>query len=156
MNTPPPHIHIVQSRTQVCSEDEVTQLVHTFYAAARDDAMLGPVFAAEVKDWDAHLATLVDFWSGLLRGTMRYHGKPLAQNARMEHLTPCLFRRWLTLFFATTESMGNAALQEKADTIALNIAERLWKSFAESHARNDIPQQTASLTTPEKTVASAS
>jgi len=52
--------------------------------------------------------------------------------------------------------MGNAALQEKADTIALNIAERLWKSFAESHASKCSPQQTASLTTPEKTVASGS
>lgn len=131
---PPPHIHIIKSRPDVCSEDEVRHLVHTFYAAAREDAMLGPVFAAEVEDWDAHLATLVDFWSGLLRGTMRYHGKPLAQHAQMTNLTPCMFRRWLILFFATTESMGNAALQEKADTIALNIAERLWKSFAESHA----------------------
>ena len=156
MNTPPPHIHIVKSRAEVCSEDEVRQLVQTFYAAAREDAMLGPVFAAEVENWDAHLATLVDFWSGLLRGTMRYHGKPLAQHAQMANLTPCLFRRWLTLFFATTESMGNAALQEKADTIALNIAERLWKSFAESHASKCSPQQTASLTTPEKTVASGS
>ena len=134
-NTAPlPHTRFAKYRAEVCSEDEVKHLVHTFYAAARDDAMLGPIFAAEVKDWDAHLATLVDFWSGLLRGTMRYHGKPLAQHAKMEHLTPCMFRRWLTLFFATTESMGNPALQEKADTIALNIAERLWKSFAESHA----------------------
>src|SRR5450830_718810 len=103
-NTAPlPHTRFAPYREEVCSEDDVKHLVHTFYAAARDDAMLGPIFAAEVKDWDAHLATLVDFWSGLLRGTMRYHGKPLAQ-------------------------------QEKADTIALNIAERLWKSFAESHA----------------------
>ena len=118
---PPPHIHIIKSRPDVCSEDEVRHLVHTFYAAAREDAMLGPVFAAEVEDWDAHLATLVDFWSGLLRGTMRYHGKPLAQHAQMTNLTPCMFRRWLTLFFATTESMGNPALQEKADAIALRI-----------------------------------
>ncbi|MBB5367061.1 MULTISPECIES: hypothetical protein [unclassified Janthinobacterium] len=44
-----------------------------------------------------------------------------------------MFRRWLTLFFATTEGMGNLALQEKADAIALRIAERLWKSFAERH-----------------------
>ena len=136
---PPPHVHILKSRTEICSEEEVTRLVHTFYAAAREDAMLGPVFGREVKNWDEHLATLVDFWSGLLRGTMRYHGKPLAQHAQMENLTPCMFRRWLTLFFATTESMGNPALQEKADAIALRIAERLWKSFAESH----MPQQPA-------------
>ena len=134
-NTAPlPHTRFAPYREEVCSEDEVKHLVHTFYAAARDDAMLGPIFAAEVKDWDLHLSTLVDFWSGLLRGTMRYHGKPLAQHAQMENLTPCMFRRWLTLFFATTESMGNPALQEKADTIALNIAERLWKSFAENHS----------------------
>ena len=134
-NTAPlPHTRFAPYREEVCSEDDVKHLVHTFYAAARDDAMLGPIFAAEVKDWDAHLTTLIDFWSGLLRGTMRYHGKPLAQHAQMTNLTPCMFRRWLTLFFATTESMGNPALQEKADAIALNIAERLWKSFAESHA----------------------
>lgn len=136
--SPLPHSDIHETRLDVCTEDEVIQLVHTFYAAARDDAMLGPVFAAEVKDWDAHLATLVDFWSGLLRGTMRYHGKPLAQHARMDNLTPCLFRRWLTLFFATTESMGNLALQEKADAIALRIAERLWKSFAERHMQTPL------------------
>ncbi|MBG6221126.1 MULTISPECIES: group III truncated hemoglobin [unclassified Janthinobacterium] len=131
--SPLPHTHLAIDRVEVCSEDDVKHLVHTFYAAVRDDAMLGPIFAAEVKDWNVHLATLVDFWSGLLRGTMRYHGKPLAQHAQMKNLTPCMFRRWLTLFFATTESMGQPALQEKADTIALNIAERLWKSFAESH-----------------------
>ena len=92
-NTAPlPHTRFAPYREEVCSEDEVKHLVHTFYAAARDDAMLGPVFAAEVKDWDAHLATLVDFWSGLLRGTMRYHSKPLAQHAQMENLTPCMFR----------------------------------------------------------------
>ena len=136
---PPPHVHILQSRTEICTEEEVARLVHTFYAAAREDAMLGPVFGREVQNWDEHLATLVDFWSGLLRGTMRYHGKPLAQHAQMENLTPCMFRRWLTLFFATTESMGNPALQEKADAIALRIAERLWKSFAESH----LPQHSA-------------
>ena len=136
--SPLPHSDIHETRLDVCTEDEVIQLVHTFYAAARDDAMLGPIFAAEVKDWEAHLATLVDFWSGLLRGTMRYHGKPLAQHARMDNLTPCLFRRWLTLFFATTESMGNLALQEKADAIALRIAERLWKSFAERHMQSSL------------------
>jgi hemoglobin len=113
----------------------------------RPRATHGPgFFAAEVKNWDAHLATLVDFWSGCAAPCATTAS--LAQHAQMENLTPCLFRRWLTLFFATTESMGNAALQEKADTIALNIANGYGKAL-KTMRRTWLAKRQSSTTPPE-------
>jgi hemoglobin len=42
--------------------------VARFYADARQDALLGPVFAAAVQDWPHHLAALTGFWAAQLRG----------------------------------------------------------------------------------------
>ena len=61
----------------LCTEEEVSRLVHGFYASVRKDAVLGPVFEEHVRDWDRHLPTMVDFWSGALRGTARFRGAPL-------------------------------------------------------------------------------
>lgn len=50
----------------LCTEEEVQHLVHTFYASVREHGQLGPIFEAHVRDWNRHLATMVDFWSGAL------------------------------------------------------------------------------------------
>ncbi|HMA06231.1 MAG TPA: group III truncated hemoglobin [Ramlibacter sp.] len=65
----------------LCSEEEVSELVHTFYGHVRDDAVLGPIFGRHVKDWDTHLARMVDFWSSALRGTARFRGTPMRERA---------------------------------------------------------------------------
>jgi len=59
-------------------EAAITRLVHAFYARARTDWLLGPVFEATVHDWPAHLDTLVRFWSSVLLRTARYRGNPMA------------------------------------------------------------------------------
>ncbi|MHB1198979.1 MAG: group III truncated hemoglobin [Polaromonas sp.] len=65
----------------LCTEEEVSQLVHTFYDNVRNDAVLGPIFERNVKDWSAHLPKMVDFWSLALRGTARFHGTPMPKHA---------------------------------------------------------------------------
>ena len=42
----------------LCTEQEVTRLVHDFYARVREEERLGPVFEAHVRDWPEHLAQL--------------------------------------------------------------------------------------------------
>lgn len=44
-------------------EDVLRWLVHSFYARVRADAVLGPVFASRISNWDAHLERMVTFWS---------------------------------------------------------------------------------------------
>lgn len=113
----------------ICTEDEVTRLVHTFYARVRRDDVLGPIFEAHVDDWPHHLAKLVDFWSAILRGTGRYRGTPMPKHAALPGLEPAMFQRWLALFTQTTGEIGNAAMKARADAMAGRIAQSLWYGY---------------------------
>lgn len=113
----------------LCSEDQVTRLVHDFYARVRDEPRLAPVFAARVDDWDAHLAQLVDFWSAMLRGTRRFSGAPMPKHMAMDELDRDLFDRWLALFRQTTAECGNPPMQRLADDVAARIADTFWRRF---------------------------
>ena len=117
----------------LCTEQEISQLVHSFYTEVRGDEMLGPIFGEHVKNWDRHLATMVDFWSSALRGTARFRGTPMPKHVALPGLTADLFRRWLTLFRRTTETLPNAALRERANDLAGRIAQSLWYGYQLSH-----------------------
>ena len=114
---------------ELCTEEEVTRLVHGFYARVRQDEVLGPVFAQHVRDWDRHLPTMVDFWSGALRGTARFRGAPMPKHAALPGLTVALFQRWLALFRQTTATLGNAPMAERANDLAERIADSLWYGY---------------------------
>jgi hemoglobin len=123
----------------LCTEEEISQLVHTFYTEVRSDELLGPIFGDHVKNWDKHLATMVDFWSSALRGTARFRGSPMPKHAALPGLTADLFRRWLAVFRRTTQAMPNVALRERANHLALRIAQSLWYGYQLSH-QNDMPR----------------
>ena len=121
---------------ETCTEDEVRHLVHTFYANIRRDETLGPIFATHISDWDHHLGKMVDFWSAILRGTARYHGTPMPKHAVLPDLSGELFQRWLRLFRATTATLGNPAMSQRADEMAQRIAQSLWFGY-QLHRRPD-------------------
>ena len=121
------------------AEEEIEQLVHTFYAKARKDPSLGPIFEAHVIDWDAHFIQMTNFWSAQLRGTNRFRGAPMPKHMVLPELTATLFKRWLDLFRQTTRELGNTGLQQHADTIALFIANRLWHGYQLSHFPDQQP-----------------
>lgn len=113
----------------LCSEQEVTRLVHDFYARVRAEPRLAPIFAARVEHWEAHLAQLVDFWSAMLRGTRRFSGAPMPKHMAMDELDRDLFDRWLLLFRQTTAESGNPPMQRLADDVAARIADTFWRRF---------------------------
>lgn len=113
------------------SEDDIVTLVHRFYGAVRQDAVLGPIFERHIEDWDAHLSLLVDFWSALLRGTRRFKGSPVTRHQALPGLSAALFERWLALFEQTTLGMQHPALKSEADAQARLIAQRLWQRYQE-------------------------
>ncbi|ASV84147.1 bacterial-like globin family protein [Ochrobactrum quorumnocens] len=75
-------------------------VVNHFYALVREDDVLGPVFRRAVADdlWQAHLDTIVDFWSSMLLGSGRYKGRPMPKHLALSEITDAHFRRWLALF----------------------------------------------------------
>jgi len=127
------------ANAELCTEAEVQHLVHAFYAKVRADELLAPVFDAHVVNWEQHLSQLVDFWSSALRGTARFRGNPLAKHAALPELTIELFHRWLSLFRETTQSLGNTALQMRADELAHRIAGSLWYGYQAKHGSERAP-----------------
>jgi hemoglobin len=122
----------------LCTEEEVSQLVHAFYRDVRGDAQLGPIFERHVKDWDVHLARMVDFWSSALRGTARFRGTPMPKHTALPGLSAELFRHWLALFRQTTDTLPNAALRERANDLAGRIADSLWYGYQLSREANTL------------------
>lgn len=115
------------------TEEEVANLVHTFYAKARKDPGLGPIFEEHVIDWDAHFVQMTNFWSAQLRGTSRFRGAPMPKHIALPELSAPLFEKWLQLFKETTHELGNPGLQQHADAIASFIATRLWQGYQMSN-----------------------
>lgn len=113
----------------LCTEEEIVQLVYGFYDAVRRDAVLGPIFNQHVKNWDTHLPTMVDFWSSALRGTARFRGAPMPKHAALPDLRVELFQHWLALFRETTAALPNTALADKANDLAKRIAQSLWYGY---------------------------
>ena len=99
------------------------RLVRAFYAAAREDAVLGPLFA-RVHDWEAHIAKITTFWSSVALLTGQYHGQPLAAHLPLALSKPH-FERWLILFEETARDVctpdGAEYLMEKAHRIARSL-----------------------------------
>jgi hemoglobin len=126
--------------TELCREDEIATMVHRFYDSVRRDPALGPVFDAHVADWDHHLAKMCDFWSSVLLGTARYRGTPMPKHVRLPDLTPALFRRWLELFHATTQTLGNDGLEAQADLFAERIAQSLWFGYQLANVPGELPE----------------
>ncbi|HWI83997.1 group III truncated hemoglobin [Ramlibacter sp.] len=124
----------------LCTEEEVAFLVHDFYARVRADDALGPIFERHVHDWTRHLATMVDFWSGALRGTARFRGTPMPKHVALPGLSAALFQRWLALFGATTATLPNAALAERANDLAARVAESLWYGYQMSRQADPLPE----------------
>ncbi|MFO7580229.1 group III truncated hemoglobin [Nitrosomonas halophila] len=125
--------HIPEPNPNLYTEEEVSKLVHDFYAKARKDPSLGPIFEAHVIDWDAHFVQMTNFWSAQLRGTSRFRGAPMPKHIALPELNAALFNRWLQLFRETTLELSNPTLKQHADAVAAFIAERLWMGYQMSH-----------------------
>lgn len=122
----------------LCTEEEVQQLVHRFYAKVRVDPVLGPVFERHVANWDEHLPRMVDFWSSALRGTARFRGAPMPKHAALPGLSADLFRRWLHLFEQTCAALPNAPMGERATDLAARVADSLWYGYQMAHGRGEL------------------
>jgi hemoglobin len=88
-------------------EEMVAAVVSAFYARARRDEVIGPVFERVIPAdrWPEHIQTITDFWSSMLLGTRRYVGRPMPKHLAIAELNDAHFQRWLTLFRATAEEL---------------------------------------------------
>ena len=89
------------------TEELIRAVVEAFYAQARRDPVIGPVFNRVIPNeaWPHHLDTITDFWSSMLLGTGRYGGRPMPKHMAIPELSDAHFMRWLRLFRETVDAL---------------------------------------------------
>jgi hemoglobin len=104
------------------NEEDITNLVHAFYAKVEEDERLGHIFneVADV-DWDEHLPKMVDFWSKMLFRTERYKGRPFREHLPLP-IEKDDFGRWVGLFIKTVDEHFEGNRADYAKELAVNIA----------------------------------
>lgn len=121
------------------SDDQIEDLVATFYARIRKDAELGPVFERVIgADWGPHLKTMCDFWSSVMNTTGRYKGKPIPAHVKLTGIEPRHFGRWLALFADTARELFEPSLAQLFLMRAQRIGESLKLGFALHAERPEI------------------
>lgn len=93
-----------KGRTEGITPQVIASVVDDFYARCRRDPVLGPVFEAEVDDWDEHLSRIRAFWGAAMLRDGGYSGRPLEAHLAIPGLSPAHFSVWLRLFALTVES----------------------------------------------------
>jgi len=79
----------------------ISQLVEQFYAAVRQDDMLGPIFTKHVMDWPLHLAQMKNFWASVMMESGRFSGSPMQKHIAVGGLDAAHFARWRALWDQT-------------------------------------------------------
>ena len=82
--------------SDIQSRDDIRAIVNAFYRGIAEDPLLGAYF--EGVDLDAHIPTLVDFWSSIVFQSGTYRGRPFEAHAALDGLEARHFRRWLNRF----------------------------------------------------------
>lgn len=121
----------IQQETGI-DEALIERLVRGFYARVREDALIGPVFEARIKDWEPHLQQMFAFWSSVALMSGRYHGQPMRKHLPLP-VDARHFDRWLALFEATARDLCSPKAAEHFIERARRIAESLELGIANAH-----------------------
>ena len=121
-------------------EQMIRDVVHGFYAEIRSDALLGPLFNGVIapQDWPSHLAKMCDFWSSLMLRTGRYDGRPLPPHLTLPGLGEQHFRRWLSLFRATVDTLCPPEIAALFMERALRIAHSFRLALAHNRGESTL------------------
>jgi truncated hemoglobin YjbI len=112
------------------TESAIVQLVDTFYARVRDDAVLSPVFEAKLAGrWHEHMPRMYAFWTKVLLGTGEFNGNVFGKHMALSGIEAEHFVRWLTLFRLTAVEVFGVDGAGDALAVAQRIASSLQLGF---------------------------
>ncbi|HEY8579664.1 MAG TPA: group III truncated hemoglobin [Beijerinckiaceae bacterium] len=110
-----------EARARAQVEAALDAALRRFYEKVRDDALIGPVFAGVVHDWEAHIGAMRDFWSRALLGTERYTRQPFLPHVPLR-LGPEHFARWVELWRAAARETMPPRLAEHVAAMGENMS----------------------------------
>ncbi len=129
-------------KVDINSRKEVDFLVRRFYDQIRVHGTLGPIFNEVVKDWDAHLIHLSDFWEMILLQSGPGAGKfnPIQVHRDVDaavdnSIEQAHFGNWLELWFLTIDRYFEGETANFAKEHARRMAHMLFIRIWEARAR---------------------
>jgi hemoglobin len=128
--------------SDIVDRADVDRFVRDFYRQAAMDEVLGPVFAATEMNWNAHIETLIDFWSWQLFGERDYTGNPLREHEPVNARTPFTaehYERWLELFEGTVANAFVGPVAELAKARARKMVTALRRLLTAVSPGGDTP-----------------
>jgi hemoglobin len=118
----------IATRTGI-DERMIERLVRRFYEKIREDALLAPIFAARIREWEPHLQRMSAFWSSVALMSGRYHGNPMTKHLPLP-VDAAHFDRWLALFEETAREVCPPSAEAHFVERARRIAESLELGIA--------------------------
>jgi len=108
------------------TELSIIQMVDTFYARVREDAVLSPVFESKLAGrWNEHMPRMYAFWSKILLGSGNFQSNVFGKHMALAGIEREHFIHWLALFRMTAiEVFGVDDAQ-----IPIQVAERIASSL---------------------------
>lgn len=104
----------MNSRTDILTLEDVTELVNTFYDKVRQNDLLGPVFNDRIADkWPEHLEKMYRFWQTILLEEHTYFSRPFPPHATMP-IDGSHFQQWMALFTQTVDELFEGGKAEEA------------------------------------------
>ena len=113
--------------------DDIKFLINEFYDKVRQDALLAPVFASRISDWQPHLETMYRFWNAALFGVRGYVGNPFYKHAKLPIDGPH-FQQWIKLFFETIDEHFAGTVAEAAKTRSIIMADTFYQRIHKQNA----------------------
>lgn len=113
-------------------EAMIDRLVRGFYGRVREDALIGPIFAARITDWETHLQRMCAFWSSVMLTTGRYHGQPMQKHLPLP-VDRTHFDRWLLIFEGSARELCPPQAAAHFIERARRIAESLELGIASAN-----------------------
>lgn len=107
---------------EIKTEEDIHELIYTFYGKVRKDDLLSPIFISKIADneWDAHLSKMIRFWSSMLFYTRTYSGNPMSKHFELP-IGEAHFLQWLKLFHETIDELFIGKIAEDAKLRANGI-----------------------------------
>eukprot|EP01133_Synstelium_polycarpum_P009316 gene9316-10922_t len=106
-------------------KEDLTLLVHAFYARALEDELIGPVFKVSDFSIQEHIPVMVSFWETILLDAQSYSGNPIKKHKALHELVPLQavhFERWLALWKKTIAENFKGPKADLAISRATSIA----------------------------------
>lgn len=114
----------------ISNKKDIKIFVDAFYLEVRKDILIGPVFAAVIKNdnWTPHLERMYSFWNTVLFGASEYKGNPFSKHSSLP-IEKVHFDRWLGLLNTTLDQHFKGAkveeIKDRAEKMGLLFQSKL-------------------------------